>query len=212
MDHGKAMEHATSIAKLLRRGAQQVGRSSIRDQGLFGWLSVHLAAQQDNLDDKIASFDPTIHEIILFGSVARGKNEPGDIDLMVFDRGFYSNALSFEPSEMPTPMQRDWYGNLRENLALLIEGWFGMNRKEPGVAAVLKDTIVDLHVLPLQMFSNALLRRHIASKHRDSNFFQNAFAQMQRFDPEKNGFVPVDLGYFETLCKADLSDLRRSVQ
>lgn len=204
MNYGQAISYAREITYLLLRGAGQIARKSIREQSLMGGLSVMIAAQNHDID----ALDPTIQEIVLFGSTARGDSTPGDIDLMMFDKGFYSNALSFEPNEATrSPRKSDWYGSLKENLPLVLEGWFGFRPDDPEMKSI-EEPLVDLHVLPIAVFTDPIRRREIAAKHSDPRFFQNAFSSMRRFDPVTRDFIPAGLEYFEGKYGVDLSDLR----
>lgn len=203
MRHEEAMDCARRIANLILRGARNTGRTLVREQPLMAALSIMAAAEHKDVD----AFDPAVQEIVLFGSTARGESDPSDIDLMLFDKGFYSNVLSFEPTEGMSS-KTDWYHKLQENLKLLFEGWFGFTEDSlPEVRPILDETLVDLHVLPTAIFTNPVRREEIAAKHFDPRFFQNAFSSMQRFDPATHDFVPVDLGYFERKYNADLSGL-----
>lgn len=194
MKQSEALQWAKKIAQLIHSGSRKIERTTIKDQGLMATMSIMAAAQNQDID----ALRPNIQEIVLFGSVARSADpdaEVGDIDLMVFDAGFYSNFISVELGE---PMDAD-SGNefLRRNLELLLEGWFGFSLADVNVQEVLEIPDVDLHVLPIAIFSDPHRQRAIASKHHDPHFLENAFSCMMRFDQATERFVPVDLNHLK---------------
>ena len=201
MKQSEALLWARKIARIIRSGADRVGKTRIKDQGLMATLSIMLAARSQNSE----ALNPAIEEIVLFGSAARPDN-PGawvdDIDLMMFDNGFYSNILSVEP--MGRRMEKD-SGSLflQENLTMLLKGWFQFSESDQEVREILEIPLVDLHVLPIAIFTDKDRQRAITSKHHDPQFFENAFSAMRRFDPATEQFVPVDLDYFQHRRPAD---------
>lgn len=186
----QALDHATMIARLLVRGATKIARTPVRQQSLLSELSIRRAL----LIQDINSLDPSFQEIILFGSTAREGSKPEDIDLMVFDGGFYSGVMG-----MPRA-----YGDLRRNFQKLA-AWF---YEEFGVEDF-ADVAVDLLVFPISVLTDPAERWKAASEQSDDKFFQNALSEIYRFDFEFGEFVKTDLSYFEEKYGVDLSELRK---
>lgn len=203
----QALELAVKVVKLLKEGSRYLRESSIlslQSSSLMATLSVMSAASSR----KVSALDPSICEIILFGSATEEGKIPGDLDLMIFDQGFYSDVLMSS-----TRPQIYGMGNRVEtNFLSLLTGWFGFNENMPEVHDVLKETNVDLLVLPLSVFTDHMRRQEIASHQYDPEFFQNAFASMMRFEDVIGQFVEVDLAYFEEKYHTDLSRLRKTVK
>ncbi len=203
MKRDRAFELATAIAELIFKGARAVGGRTVGEQALMATLSVSHATHTRSVE----AMNPAIDEVLLFGSTARGAVEPGDLDLIVLDHGFYSNLLC------PREGQDDLYQALDQNLYILCEGWFGYNANEHQEYGEIVDglateaTKVDLHVLPLAIFTDPVQRRQIAAMHKDPQFFQKAFSRLQRYDRETRAFVPVDLSYFAEKYRCELGDL-----
>ena len=126
MKRTEALEWAEKIAQLILSGSRQVERTSATNQTIMGTLSIMSAMKNKDTE----ALDPSIVEIILFGSTAKSNDsdEVGDIDLMVFDRGFYSNVLSVEFTKGLTGDSSNAF--LRDNLTRLSEGWFGFSRND----------------------------------------------------------------------------------
>lgn len=192
-----ALAYAKRVAKLIIEGSQAVGKRTNAQQTLMGSLSVMMAANKKDAD----ALDPSIQEIILFGSSAKDDTEPEDLDLMIFDRGFYSNVF------LSTNMNR--YGLVGRNLSLLM-GWFESDETSEDYLAILDGAQVDLLVLPLAFFTDTQKRRSIARQQCDPDFFENAFSAMRRYDASTGEFVGIDLSYFEEKYGVDLSVLRKS--
>ncbi len=202
MDRVEALSQAKEIAKMITAGVRKLGRTRLGEVGLFGLLPF-LAANKDAKEGKdidIKALNPRIFEILIFGSIAQGKEEVGDIDMMILDTGFFSRFFS---SGCQTD---DWYKELSSNAWILMTDWLDLDIGE--VEAVLKGYDVDLHVLPLKMLGSVGKRKEIAAKHKDPQFLRNCFASMLRFDGATEGFVPVTLEYFEKRYHASLSDLK----
>jgi hypothetical protein len=222
-----AIERARQIAMLLVRGACEISRRKPEDRSDMATLSILAAMRKRNKQ----ALDPMIREIILCGSSVRLKDkmdedkekdkekadeakidlnriyEVGDIDLMLIDNGFYSNILSFDPMER-LEAGFDQYLNLRGNLSAILISWFEFTSEDPAVYMALFESLVDLHVLPLAFFTDKRRRHKIAARHKDTQFFQNSFQFMMRFDFVKKKFVKTDLAYFEKKYECDLADLR----
>ncbi|MAG12436.1 hypothetical protein CL630_01340 [bacterium] len=196
MKRTEALEWAEKIAQLILSGSRQVERTSATNQTIMGTLSIMSAMKNKDTE----ALDPSIVEIILFGSTAKSNDsdEVGDIDLMVFDRGFYSNVLSVEFTKGLTGDSSNAF--LRDNLTRLSEGWFGFSRNDLDIRDLLEMPLVDLHVLPIAIFADSDRRRKIAEKHHDPRFFENAFSSMMRFDAREGKFAPAGLEYFEQRC------------
>lgn len=193
MKRTEALEWAEKIAWLICSGSNQVGKTAVGKQSLMGMLSVMVALEKQDAH----AFNPKVEEIVLFGSAAQvdDSDEVGDLDLMIFDNGFYSNILSVESGDKLTLDSGAKF--LRDNLTRLLEGWFGFSRDDPAIREILEVPLVDLHVLPITVFTDPSRRREIAAKHRDPDFFENASSAMMRFNKTAGKFVPVSIGYFE---------------
>jgi len=123
---------------------------------------------------------PKIEEILIFGSLAKGSQNPGDIDMML---GWFSDFFSFDVNEEGI---KDEYLCLEENLAFLFEGFFGI--KLQGVKVK-----VDLHILPISVLFCAETRAKILKRHKDKDFFKNVFSDLLKYDFTKNEFMPITL-------------------
>jgi len=199
----KALDLAVRVANLLKEGGRYLSANiPIQQYDLMTDLSVMRAV------DKLRSLDPNIEEIILFGSAAKDGTEPRDLDLMVFDQGFYSNVFLADINN-----QKYGEGNSVEtNFLNLLTTWFGYHEDTPKIHDILKETDIDLLVLPLAVFTNKMKRQEIADRQYDPEFFQNAFSSMMRFDDETGQFVKIDLSYFELKYRVDLSELWKPVE
>ncbi|MEK7464113.1 MAG: hypothetical protein AAB610_03280 [Patescibacteria group bacterium] len=197
MNHSKMLAFATKIAQLLMSSSRRLAHSTIRDQGLMGTLSVMLAAESREPE----ALNPEFQDIILFGSVAEGNENPSDVDIIVLDRGFYSNVL--------TPSRKAQYGALKDNLRSLFTGWFGFeeNSKEVVDTNICK---VDLLVLSAEIFTDPDILHCFAHHQTDPEFFKNAFSNMMRFNPFTGSFEKVDLSYFEQKYGVSLPHLRKT--
>ncbi|MDO8584673.1 MAG: nucleotidyltransferase domain-containing protein [bacterium] len=200
MKHSASLKNAVEIARIITIGQRKLGMTAVKDLSLFAMLP--LLTLKENVSD-INTLDPRINEILLFGSVARGEGEVGDIDLMVFDGGFYSNFFLSRGEDE----KKDAYGCLRGNLELLLTGWFDLNADDPDVVTALKHP-VDLHVLPISILTSRAKRGEVGRMHKDPKFFQHAFAHVLRYDERTNAFVRIDIADLEKKYKRDLSDLR----
>lgn len=165
---------------------------------LVGWTesacarvrNLRLALEQGTTRlDKIdfSALKPKISEIILFGSTVQGSECPSDVDLMVFDNGFFSSQIEWTGAE-------DIYELLSHNIFLLAKTFFRIS--DECVANLLEGISVDLHILNADFFKSWLVREEIANKHEDPDFFQNAFSHFMVFDKA--------LGKFKHSCLADL--------
>ncbi len=194
---------ATRIAQLLTSRSKLVGKATVRDQTLMGSLSIAVAAR--NLDHE--ALNPLFQEILLFGSVAEGKENPSDVDLMVFDHGFYSNVLTPSSSRK----MNAHYGKLSNNLHTLLYGWFGLDEASEEVLEI-SECAVDLLALPIDIFTDKHMLECMARNQPDPDFFPNAFSNMMRFNPTTESFEKVDLSYFEQKYGGNLSHLRKVVE
>jgi hypothetical protein len=199
--NSKALETATAVARFLLAQSHRVGNSSLKGQSLMGILSVMVAAEKRDHE----ALNPIFHEILLFGSTARGEETPGDIDMIAFDTGFYSNIL-----------RETQYGkgSLRGTISRLIEGWFPHDAQADFGEKLPSESLpVDLLVLPLKGLTDRKERRIIVSKQSDPQFFQNAFSCIWRFEidqgPYLGTFVKTDISYFEEKYGVNLSELRK---
>lgn len=215
MTYVKALEVAVEIARLIHGGARRLSRTPMGELPLMVMLPmIDVAAGAP-----VGHMDPSVKELLLFGSAARGEAVIHDVDLMMFDGGFYSEHFPVHPHLLHHERDaysrlwhdgRDAYSRLRRNLRRLMEDWFGISPgcAESGAEVEALMTPVDLHVLPIAFFTNRILCEAIAQAHRDLHFFQNAFSNVLRYDEALAEFVPVGLEYFEKKYGCDLSDLR----
>lgn len=207
------LQKAEALAGLIFAETDGLRQRPLREAGLGSWLSLFRLSRvfRDDRGDplkEISTIDPHIFEVILFGSVARGTENPGDIDLVLLDNGHFSNFIPGVDGTLPDGEKPagDMYHTLRGNLAWLMEAWFGIG--EPTLVELLGDTEVDLHVLPLDLLTSLEIRTTIASKHDDPRFFQNIFRDARRFNRSSGQFEPVSLEELEAQYHCDLSDLR----
>ena len=149
----------------------------------------------DNLESKDS-------EIILFGSVATDKEEPNDIDLMVFEDGSFSEIIS---SHLYTEEDyADEYSTLGDNFQKIIECVVIPDKE---TRKMLEETPVDLHVLSREFFQSAQYRKTLAKKHKDPNFFQNAFKSAMRFDQSEGKFKPLKMSELEEKFNSKIKDI-----
>ena len=197
-----ALRRAGMIAEAIQNGVSKLGRTTMKDLPICAILPL-LKLSSDAKEGKdldIATMNPHIFEILVFGSVAtKGQRTVNDIDMMIIDSGFFSQ---FFISGCET---EDWYEELMDNLEVLLNGWLDLSYEEIGG---LLDTPVDLHILPAKMFKSAELRAEIVKRHKDPNFLRNAFSSMLRYNNSEKKFVPVDVAYFEERFSTNLSDLK----
>lgn len=200
MNHQEAISHALSVADLLIKGSQIIGNETVHNQRPMPSLAILLAASNRDCD----ALDCTFKEILIYGSAAEGDEEPGDVDMLVFDLGFYSSVLRMSNHST-------MYGTngVKDNLRKLLVDWFGFDEYENPVRHAIFGQSTDLLVLPLKFFTDQTSRDEISNRQRDPEFFQNAFSKMLRFDFDTKQFVPVDLDYFEAKYGAEIDTLRK---
>jgi hypothetical protein len=172
MLQSKALELATRFAQLLIEGSERL--TSQPEERLTPRAARRIAVLKESKDAE--ALDPTIQEIVLFGVPDTHQDSTActnGIKLMMFDKGFYSDGMSFESKERP----------LRGNLRPLLEDWFGFM---PGPAATdaRLETLAGLYVLPVRFFS-------------DEHFPHHALGTLMRFDRNTERFIPTDFAYFE---------------
>lgn len=192
---GKAEE----LARLIFQKSYEIRQKPMKNISLGSMLSILNFCYSE--EGGSTSIVPKIHEIILFGSVATGEKNPGDIDLIVFDNGHFSNFFPCMAEDCPM----DAYEDLDENLVWLMEGWFNLSEKQ--TLEILGDAEVDLHVLPINLLRSSDLRRKITKKHKDPEFFKNVFREALRFDSGMNKFIPVTIEYLEKKYHCNLNDI-----
>lgn len=198
MKHDQMLQKAELIARTLHCCSCDLEQKHIGKVPLMAYTSISQAFQNQGMKGLNARFK----EILLFGSTARGEVEPNDIDMMVFDGGFYSNIIDFEPSKKTSfdaGSHSSWGGIIEGTLNFLLTEWFGCRNEDVHFDEVL----VDLHVLPITIITNPELRRSIGEKHADKNFFTNAFSTILRFDEGLGKFVPTTLREMEEKHQAD---------
>lgn len=201
------LRKAEQLASLIFEKMYELRSKPMKDVGLGSLLSIiKLKADVDEgkgMEESLSSLAPKIYEVILFGSVAAGKKEPSDIDLIVLDNGHFSNFFPCMTAEHHT---EDAYEDLEDNLLWLMDGWFSVSELQ--LQEILRDTTVDLHVLPLKLLRSPELRREIAEKHQDPNFLKNAFGTALRFDRFNRSFKPLTIEYLEKQYHCRLDDFR----
>ncbi len=129
----------------------------------------------------------------MFGSAARGESLVNDIDMMIFDYGFYSNVLvACNDERSKTKGCRNMYFGLGKNLERMIH-FFGFDSHDPEVNDLLIGEKTDLHVLPIDLLTDPHTRKSIAANHLDPNFFENAFGCLFRFNRNAQVFEPITI-------------------
>src|SRR5947209_4174510 len=150
----KALELAAEAALILTANSRRLARTPTNQQGVFPTLALSLAASEED----IASLDPSIKKILIFGSIAQGKTEVGDIDMMVLDTGFYSRILTPKNGQTEeVSSDDDCYSKLRLNLSIMLRCFFDIRDHDPRIAK-LAETKIDLHVLPVSILTDRALR------------------------------------------------------
>lgn len=209
MDENHSLK-ALSLAMLISQKTRELRRKPMKNVGLGSMLSIlqlGSEAKKGNLEESvmkehIAAIAPEIYEIILFGSVAAGTENPEDIDLMIIDNGHFSNFVPCNTGKH----HADAYEDLSGNLSWLMSGWFEVSEEQ--LQEILDDVEVDLHVLPLRFLKSEDVRAAITAKHKDPNFFRNAFKTALRFNDFSVEFEPLTLEYLEKRYRCSLGDLR----
>ncbi len=200
------LSKAEQLASLIFDKLYELRRKPMKDVGLGSLLSF-FKLQADIKEGlkkvDLSTIEPKIYEIILFGSVAEDKENPTDIDLMVFDNGHFSN---FFPCMTSGHHMDDWYEDLLENFQWLMGGWFDVH--EDQLQQILGSVKVDLHILPIRFFQSKELRVEVAKKHKDPNFFKNALGKAMRFNRSTRQFEPLTFEYLEKRYRCTLLDLR----
>jgi len=195
---------AERLANLISDEAYKLRHKPLNEAGLGSMLSF-FQLQNEWTGKNIATLEPRIREIILFGSVAMEKENPGDIDMMIIDNGHFSIFLACMKDGNHAEGD-DWYGSLVGNLSLLMEMWFDISDER--LEEILEGTKVDLHVLPIDLLKSQDFREEAIQRHKDPAFFKNALGNAMRFDYGTREFVPLTLEYLEERYACDLTDLR----
>ena len=133
MNTQQALDHAKMVAQILTEGSKWVNSTSPSGQNPMGKLSIMMAGQSGDYK----ALDATFHDIIVFGSAAKDDGDPDDVDMMVFDQGFYSNVLLSKG--------KGAYGGLRRNINMLMLGWFCFGEGGSKFQGILNGPLVDLH-------------------------------------------------------------------
>lgn len=208
MENGKELlVKAENLASFILERTQIIRETPVGKSSLGSFLSI-LKLQFDlkNKDVKGVDYDsisPKIYEIILFGSVAEGCENPNDIDLMIFDNGHFSDfCQSFSEKEWPG----DMYHNLGDNLSHLMGGWFNVDTEE--LHTIIGDTEVDLHVLPQKFFQDQKFRESVVEKHEDPDFFENAFGNAMKFNRLTGKFEQLSSDYFKMKCDSSVHEIK----
>jgi hypothetical protein len=178
-------DFAVKVARVLLSGSQQIGSQPLGRQNIGALLAFLDACNSGEW----RAADPRIEEILIFGSTARGVANPGDLDLILLDTGFYSRHFS-----RSRDLRRSWYEKLHGNLSRLLYHWFNLRDNRERLE-ILHGPSVDLHILPVAMLNDPKLHERLALSHDDPKFFDNAFSTIQRFDEAMGIFVPTSLEF-----------------
>lgn len=113
--------------------------------------------------------------IVLFGSTARGKEHPNDLDVFVVAHPVLKEAMGLHDESSYIP-------------------YVGRTKKAPGIWTLQKAGFdvnyrfagwkLDLFVLPQSYFTDDAVRTRYAGMQRDPRFYENVFADCKVFDPE----------------------------
>lgn len=203
VDHLRVAEN---LARLILQQTTRIRRTPLVGASLLSWIPFFSTSDKKKFSTAdIEAVTPEIHEIILFGSLAKGRLDPGDIDLIIFDNGCFSRVfmnrlerahLLFESSNV----------ELRQNLLYLLEEWFQM--KHENYKRILRGIGVDLHIMPITVLQDEGLRRDISFKHSDPRFLHHVFQHAKRYDKSAGRFVRVTLDELEEKYDTFLNDLR----
>lgn len=184
-----AINKAIDIAKLITTGVIKLNNTPKKDLPLLANLPlIKIGSDLNNgKEPNLEHLTPKVFEILIFGSTANKKNdEVGDLDLIVFDNGFFSDFFT-------SKKENDMYANLSENLELMLNGWLGYDMNT--ISYLFENDDIDLHVLPLQMLKSNELRKQLASNHHDPLFFENAFSSIMRYNYLSKTFVSTDIDF-----------------
>lgn len=192
MKREAALDDATRIGNLIKQGEQKLLDTAPKDLPLLARIPLFVFSEGIENSRVI---DPTICEILLFGSVANESiKNVNDIDLMMLDRGFYSTFF-LKKVESEGRISSSGSPVLRNNLEELLIGWFGFRREMPHVDMAIRSDI-DLHVMKIDVLWSTQKREAVADHHVDPNFFENALSRIMRFDGTE--FVPTTLQDLQT--------------
>lgn len=141
---------------------------------------------------------PVIYDLILFGSTAAGKENPGDLDLMVVDDGRIGR----------NQFRKTSYGYTQ--LVEVFASFCNMLDIEfPDLVSSGCNVKTDLKLLHKHFFERLAVRNVAKSVEVDQMFYNNAFSKAMRFDHNLQQFVPFTLEQFEQRYCTTLTDLRQ---
>ena len=191
-----ALETANLIGKLVQEGFREI-------------------ATREN-DLQLQPWPPRMFELLVFGSVARGASEVGDIDMVLLDNGTLSSLalggldLHGAEEDLPDPatfLPESGRSNiLRFGTEWLLQIWFDI--KDERFKSI-RDVPVDLHFYPLGLITSPERRAGFTKRHRDSRFFKNVMSDVLVLEPSSifSEKLPNAIGYFERKYRTVMSDL-----
>ncbi|MDP2951069.1 MAG: hypothetical protein Q8N55_01665 [bacterium] len=165
------MKRAIEIAQVIVDEVEKINKIPIKDFNLSNWIS---------FCEHNHRLTPKVKEILLFGSLAQGSQNPGDIDMVFLDTGWFSRGF------LSVDGTKDKYMELSEQTFVLFSDWFRVAQEKYDL---LKEIKIDLHILPFQVLYSEKVREKYLKGHSDQNFFTNAFSVLLRYDFAKKEFV-----------------------
>ncbi len=154
---------------------------------------------------------PTIKELLIFGSVARGSKLVRDLDLMLI----LSHDMPLQQARACCTSADDHrsysqhYSKLRVVLPWMLAELEMFPWIDARVEVALK-TQVDLLVFPLEFLISPAARAGYQQLQRDPKFFRNAFQDILVLEQNSkfSDRLPDPIGYFERKYQCNLSDIR----
>lgn len=200
MRRTEAISIATEIAQILECQAQRL--SSLKTAALgknVGFLYLKGGAI-DKTDEELSQFK--IHDIFIFGSVARGSDNTNDVDMILVEEGFLSKYLGTVSGMMSAQTTNGC--NFDELLCV----WFNLAEQDHELYSRLvrmwQDFKLDLFVLPISFFKDLEFRKELLKKHK-TDFMKNAFQTLLRYS---NGqWTSATLRDLENKYQVSLDDL-----
>ena len=142
----------------------------------------------DSEPDPLA--EGNVEAIHLFGSLARGNREPGDIDLLIIDRGALSSLIDLYDDDA-AERGRDLLIDILDN-----RNFFTAAERAAAACGWL-----DIVALNGKSFEHSLgYRRHIFNWHADPLFFLNIAPDLLIYSEENHQWQPARPGLFEQLA------------
>ncbi len=196
------LEQAVQLGQIILQKTARLRMIPLCQMPLLSCIPL-LNLARDSEKTSPEAISPEIHEILLYGSVARSARDPGDIDLLIIDNGHFSPVFVqriLEAKDRSFVMSKDSPLNFD-----LLCGWLGI-QDDPTIEGILESTFVDLHIFPLMLLTSKKFRDKIAKKMKDPHFLRNLFRNTLRY--EHGQFVAVDIDDLACKYDCDLDDLR----